>query len=275
MAKKTSKRRVSRLAAGDTSDDGTTPSGSDLNPGRTPDGSLRLSPFGGYTVEFERQFDAKIDDVWRALTDPTRLVDWYADTKIEPQLGGKFEQRFANSGATANSLIVEYDPPRVFAHMWVTGQSGAPTQPIPARLAAGNGTCGDLTLAASVIRYELSGGTKTTKVKLSHYVPLNPALIPASLSKTVNQGIAAQNGSRVSKTPAPDMVLATWDIALDLLGRALASPGVKTMSLTRSKKDDPQTAWPWQEFEDRRKAYTNLGRNSIMGALGGRFFEFE
>jgi uncharacterized protein YndB with AHSA1/START domain len=275
MAKRTTKRRAGRAAASDTPGGGSTPSVSDINPGRMPDGSLRLSPFGGYTVEFERQFDAKIEDVWRALTDPARLVDWYADTKIEPQLGGKFEQRFANSGATANSLIVEFDPPRVFAHMWVTGKTGSPTQPIPAKLAEGNGTCGDLTLAASVIRYELSGGTKTTKVKLSHYVPLNPALIPSSLSKDVSRAAAPQTGSRVSKTPAPDMVLATWDIALDLLGRALASPGVKTMSLTRGKREDPQTAWPWQEFEDRRKAYTNLGRNAIVGTLGGRFFEFE
>jgi len=225
-------------------------------------------------VEFERSFNSEIEEVWRAITDPTRLIDWYADATIDPQVGGKFEQRFANSGATAYSLITEFDPPRTFAHMWVTGKAGIPTQPIPAPLAVANGTCGDLTLAASVIRYELTHSGRNTLVKLTHYVPLNPALIPTPLLNEVAAMDAMETPNRVSKVPAPDMVLATWDIALDLLGRALAQPGTNTMSLTRDEQADPQTAWPWSEFEERRKAYTNLGRNAILGSFDSPF-EFE
>jgi uncharacterized protein YndB with AHSA1/START domain len=236
--------------------------------GKNENGSLRLSPFGGYTVEFERHYDFRIEDVWRTITEPTRLIDWYAEAEIEQRVGGKFEQRFANSGAVAYGVVIEYDPPHNFAHMWVTGQSGSPTQPIPDDLARDDGTCGDLTLAASVIRYALTAG-ESTRVNLTHYVPLNPELIPATLSKDV-----AQSASRVSKTPAPDMVLATWDIGLDLLERALTNPGNRTMSL-REKTDEHQAAWPWREFQERRKKYAKLSRHAILGTFSGDFFSFD
>jgi len=241
---------------------------------RLLDGSLRLSPFGGYTVEFERHYNFRIEDVWRAITEPSRLIDWYAEADIEPRVGGKFEQRFANSGATAHGVIVEYAPPNNFAHMWVTGRSGTPTQPMPAALAAGGGTCGDLTLAASVIRYELTAGG-STRVILSHYVPLNPELIPTSLARDVAQLDATKSAASVSRVPAPDMVLATWDISLEMLGRALANPGTRAMSLTREKKDEQQEAWPWAEFDDRRRNYSRLSRNAIMNTFGGAHFSFE
>lgn len=209
-------------------------------------GLLRLSQHGGYSVEFKRTFHKPIDEVWKTITDPSRLVDWYAEAKVDARKGGKIELRFANSGATAHGIVTNFDPPNVFEHMWVTGEQSRPSQPMPEALAAGGGTCGDLSLAASVIRFALSDEGDSTTLSVSHYVPLNPQLIPGPLAKT--------RASHVSEQPAPDMVLATWETLLELLDQAISSPGNRAMSLSADRKG----GWPWDSFDARRQQYAEV-----------------
>ncbi|MBR1147529.1 SRPBCC domain-containing protein [Bradyrhizobium sp. AUGA SZCCT0431] len=211
------------------------------------EGSLEVSPNGGYSVEFNRHFDQTINEVWRTMTDPGRMIDWYADADVDQSEGGKIVLRFANSGSTQHGIVTQFDAPSVFEHMWVTGQQTAPAQPIPEALRAGNGHCGGLALAASVIRYELTkppeGGTN---LKLTHYVPMNPQLIPAPLARAVRAS------DTVVQSAPPDMVLASWEIILKMLDGALHNPGNRAMSLKSTERGG---SWPWDDFHTTQKKY--------------------
>ena len=52
-------------------------------------GHLHISRYGGYAVEFERDINADIQEVWRTLTDPRRAADWYGEFDIDAREGGK------------------------------------------------------------------------------------------------------------------------------------------------------------------------------------------
>ncbi len=55
-------------------------------------GSLR-SADGKGVVRMEDSFDTDIDDVWSALTDPSRLARWYGEVEGDLRLGGEFRVR--------------------------------------------------------------------------------------------------------------------------------------------------------------------------------------
>ncbi|MGX0966063.1 uncharacterized protein YndB with AHSA1/START domain [Bradyrhizobium japonicum] len=228
------------------------------------EGSLEVSPNGGYSVEFNRHFDRSIDEVWRTMTDPARMIDWYADADVDQREGGKIVLRFANSGSTQHGIVTQYEAPTVFEHMWVTGQQTAPAQPIPENLRAGNGTCGGLALAASVIRYELSRPSEGgTNLKLTHYVPMNPQLIPVPLAR------AGRAVDTVIESAPPDMVLASWEIILKMLGDALQNPGNRAMSLRAIERGG---SWPWDDFHNTQQKYAQTFSRSTKGfaQLGDR-----
>src|SRR5499427_611203 len=58
-------------------------------------GSLR-SADGKGIVRMEDRFDTDIDDLWAALTDPSRLARWYGEVEGDLRLGGEFRARFAD-----------------------------------------------------------------------------------------------------------------------------------------------------------------------------------
>jgi uncharacterized protein YndB with AHSA1/START domain len=55
---------------------------------------------------FTRTYDAAIDDVWDACTNPERLQRWYVPVTGDLRLGGHFEQAMMGSGE-----IVRCEPP--------------------------------------------------------------------------------------------------------------------------------------------------------------------
>jgi uncharacterized protein YndB with AHSA1/START domain len=57
---------------------------------------------------FTRTYDASVDDVWDACTDPERLRRWYWPVSGDFRLGGRFEQPGMGSGE-----IVRCEPPRL------------------------------------------------------------------------------------------------------------------------------------------------------------------
>lgn len=205
------------------------------------EGMLKVSRYGGYSVEFHRSFDVDTKELWRTLTDPERMVDWYADAEVDPSEGGRMVLRFPNSGGVAYAMITELIPEKVFQHMWVTGSSTDPKQPMPQELRDADYKCGDINTAGSVIRFELSedhsGGTNLV---VQHYVPMNPHLIAGSLSKDL--------ASCISLTPMPQMVMASWLCLLELLEGAIKNPGNRAMSLTAERSG----SWPW----DRHSMFT-------------------
>ncbi len=80
-----------------------------------------LSAVGDRTaLRIERRLAHPPEKVWRALTEPTQLSQWFPfDVRLEPAEGATvtFVDRDAD-GATMDGVITEFDPPRVLAYTW-------------------------------------------------------------------------------------------------------------------------------------------------------------
>jgi uncharacterized protein YndB with AHSA1/START domain len=74
-------------------------------------GSLR-STDGKGVVRMEDRFDTDIDDVWSALTDPSRLARWYGEVEGDLRLGGEFRVRVFASGWEGTGRVDTCEPPR-------------------------------------------------------------------------------------------------------------------------------------------------------------------
>ncbi len=67
-------------------------------------------------------------EVWAALTQPDRLVDWLAPGAIELRAGGSAKLNFEDSGIVIDSLVSAIDPPRVLEYSW--SGPGEPPRPL-------------------------------------------------------------------------------------------------------------------------------------------------
>ena len=74
-------------------------------------GSLR-SADGKGAVRIQDRFDTDIDDLWSALTDPSRLARWLGEVAGDLRLGGEFRARFYSSGWEGTGRVEACDPPR-------------------------------------------------------------------------------------------------------------------------------------------------------------------
>jgi uncharacterized protein YndB with AHSA1/START domain len=63
-------------------------------------------------VRMEDRFNTDIDDVWSALTDPSRLARWYGEVEGDLQLGGEFRARLFASGWEGTGRVEECEPPQ-------------------------------------------------------------------------------------------------------------------------------------------------------------------
>jgi uncharacterized protein YndB with AHSA1/START domain len=76
-------------------------------------GTLR-SANGVGVVRIEDRLDATIDEVWSALTDPTRLAQWYGEVEGELREGGEYRARIFASGWEGTGRITACEQPRRF-----------------------------------------------------------------------------------------------------------------------------------------------------------------
>ncbi len=81
-------------------------------------GSLR-SADGKGVVRMEDRFDTDVEDVWSALTDPSRLARWYGEVAGDLRVGGEFRSRVFASGWEGTGRVEACDPPR---RLVVTGK---------------------------------------------------------------------------------------------------------------------------------------------------------
>lgn len=87
--------------------------------------------------------DAPAEVVWRTITEPERITQWFADRvelDLHPGERGVFEGKATSRATTAGILIETVDPPRVFSLRW-----GHPEGTTPVR---GNSTLVEFTLTA-------------------------------------------------------------------------------------------------------------------------------
>jgi uncharacterized protein YndB with AHSA1/START domain len=73
-------------------------------------GSLR-SADGKGVVRMEDRFDTDIDDLWSALTEPSRLARWLGEVEGDLRLGGEFRARFFD-GWEGTGRVETCQPPQ-------------------------------------------------------------------------------------------------------------------------------------------------------------------
>ncbi|MEW9551068.1 SRPBCC family protein [Nonomuraea sp. NPDC050783] len=69
-------------------------------------------------VTLSRRYDAGIEDVWDACTDPDRIKRWFLPVSGELKLGGRFQLE-----GNAGGEILECEPPRRLKVSWVMGDA--------------------------------------------------------------------------------------------------------------------------------------------------------
>ena len=81
------------------------------HPGQRIIGTLATADGKG-VVRMEDRFDTDIDDLWSALTDPSRLARWLGEFEGDLRLGGEFRARFLASGWEGTGRVEACEPPR-------------------------------------------------------------------------------------------------------------------------------------------------------------------
>jgi uncharacterized protein YndB with AHSA1/START domain len=73
-------------------------------------GSLR-SADGKGVVRMEDRYDTSIDDLWSALTDPSRLARWYGQVEGDLSPGGEFRLYIESAGLEGTGRVEACEPP--------------------------------------------------------------------------------------------------------------------------------------------------------------------
>ncbi len=95
-------------------------------------GTLRAEAGKG-VVRMEDFYETEIEDLWSAVTDPSRLARWVAEVDGDLHVGGEFRARFT-SGWDGTGRVEVCEPPRLLLVTLSPGQDGATV--IEARLFA-------------------------------------------------------------------------------------------------------------------------------------------
>jgi uncharacterized protein YndB with AHSA1/START domain len=80
-------------------------------------GSLRAEGGKG-AVRMQDRLDTGIENVWSALTDPTRLIHWYGQVQADLRPGGEYRAHLHATGWEGSGRVEQCEAPR---HLVVTG----------------------------------------------------------------------------------------------------------------------------------------------------------
>jgi uncharacterized protein YndB with AHSA1/START domain len=89
-------------------------------------------PDDARTLLIRRRYDAAVEDVWDACTDPERLNRWFLPVTGDLRPGGRFQLK-----DNAGGEIVRCEPPRLLRVTWAYGDQ--PPSEVELRLAAADG----------------------------------------------------------------------------------------------------------------------------------------
>jgi uncharacterized protein YndB with AHSA1/START domain len=81
-------------------------------------GSRRVGEEDAHTVLLRRTYDAAIEDVWDACTDPERIGRWFLPVTGDLKLGGHYQLK-----GNAGGEILRCEPPELLKVSWVMGEN--------------------------------------------------------------------------------------------------------------------------------------------------------
>src|SRR3954447_22911298 len=84
-------------------------------------GEGRIAAGDGRAVRLQRTYDAPIDEVWDAVTDPARISRWFLPISGDLRVGGRFQLE-----GNAGGEILVCDRPNRFRATWVYGEVTTP-----------------------------------------------------------------------------------------------------------------------------------------------------
>lgn len=96
----------------------------EVRDGRVPAGE-------GKTVLIRRTYPAPVEDVWDAITDPSRISRWFMPVTGDFRLGGKYQLE-----GNAGGEILRCEPPRLLKVSWIFGDAEPGSSEVEVRLSA-------------------------------------------------------------------------------------------------------------------------------------------
>jgi uncharacterized protein YndB with AHSA1/START domain len=87
-----------------------------INAVRRQVGTRVLDAGQAHTVTISQVYDATVEDVWDACTNPERIPRWFLPVTGDLQLHGRYQLE-----GNANGVIERCDPPKEFAATWEYG----------------------------------------------------------------------------------------------------------------------------------------------------------
>jgi uncharacterized protein YndB with AHSA1/START domain len=93
-------------------------------------GGRRIATGDARSVVLRRSYDAPIEDVWEACTDPARLRRWFLPVAGDLRVGGRFRIE-----GNASGEVLRCEPPRLLAISWEYGDH--PADEVELRLTPG------------------------------------------------------------------------------------------------------------------------------------------
>lgn len=84
-------------------------------------GERKLPAGDGHVVVLRREYNAAIEDVWDAITDPDRISRWFLPITGDLRLGGRYQFK-----GNAGGEIRHCEPPRLLQVTWIFGEDPSP-----------------------------------------------------------------------------------------------------------------------------------------------------
>jgi uncharacterized protein YndB with AHSA1/START domain len=84
---------------------------------------------GQKVLRFRRTLRHPVQKVWEALTDPDRVVKWWAEQKqLDLRKGGAIRMAWTNGGPEVSGTITAVDPPYLLEHTLDWSEDGSPVR---------------------------------------------------------------------------------------------------------------------------------------------------
>ena len=202
------------------------------------------------TVIVRREYDAPVEEVWDAISDPDRISRWFLPVTGDLRLGGTFQLE-----GNAGGRILRCEPPRLLGVSWVLGDDpDAPGSEVQVRLSPGTrgGTVFELEHAVPVDAHwneygpgAVGVGWDLTLLGLSWHLAAGRTAAPAAASAGPHAAPAAASAGPDAASvepgePAPDP--AVWMASTEARAFMTASSNAWGEALRATGAAGPEVA---------------------------------